>query len=157
MASQLWFLSEELCGLALFDDELDNETKDKMVLVLKEKETGDPLKRATIDLELFHQMTLLDFTSKNSMILFRNMHLPDDFLELLPDQWKHQSSFNDTKSFISLMAITNDDAERGIALIESFSGQFQKDEEQLQFALHFVADHFKKFSKFFKTDLAQQF
>ena len=54
MACHLWFLSEELEGLALFDDELDNETKDKMVLALKEKETGDPLKRVTIDLELIH-------------------------------------------------------------------------------------------------------
>ena len=30
-ACQLWFLAEELVGLALFDDELDNETKNKMV------------------------------------------------------------------------------------------------------------------------------
>ena len=58
---------------------------------------------------------------------------------------------------MSLMASTKDNAERGIALIESFSGQFQMDEEHLQFALQVVADHFKKFSKFFKTDFAQHF
>ena len=39
------------------------------------------------------------------------------------------------------MAITNDHAERGIALIESFSGQFTKDEKQFQFASQVVADH----------------
>ena len=105
-----------------------------MVLAMIEKERGDPLQRATIDLELIHQMTLVDFTSKNSTILFKNMPLPDNFLEFLIYQWKHQSSFNDAKSFISSMAITNDHAERGIALIESFPGQFTKDEEQLQSA-----------------------
>ena len=96
-----------------------------MVLAMKEKERGDPLKRAMIDLELIHQMTLVDFKSKNSTILLKNMHLPDDFLEFPADQWKHQSSFNNAKSFIGSIAITNHHAERGIALIESFSGQFK--------------------------------
>ena len=72
MAGQLWLLSEKLVGLTLFDDELNNETKNEMVLAMKEKETGDPLKRAMIDLELNYQITLLDFTSKNSPILFKN-------------------------------------------------------------------------------------
>ena len=98
-------------------------------------------------------MTLVDVTSKNSMILFKNMHLPDDFLEFPADQWKPQSSFNDTKSFISLMAITNNYAECGIALIESFSGQFTKDEEQLQFGSQVVANHGKKFPEFLKQTL----
>ena len=116
MSGQLWFLSKELVGLAPFDDELDNETKDKIVLTMKEKEIKDPAIRATTDLELIHRMTLVDLTSKNSTTL-QNMHLPDDFLEFPADQWKHQSSFNDAKSFISSMTITNDHAERGIALI----------------------------------------
>ena len=58
------------------------------------------------------------------MILFKNMQFSDDFLEFPADQWKHQSSFNDAKSFISSIAFTNDRDEHGIALIESFSGQF---------------------------------
>ena len=82
MAGQLWFLSEKLVGLALFDDELDNETKNEMVLAMKEKEIGDPLKCATIDLELIHQMTLVDFTSKNSMILFKKCIFLMIFLNL---------------------------------------------------------------------------
>ena len=72
-----------------------------MVLAMKEKERRDPIKRATIDLDLIHQMTSVDFTSKNSMILFKNLHLPNNFLEFPADQWKHQSSFNDAKSFNS--------------------------------------------------------
>ena len=58
------------------------------------------------------------------MILFKNMQFSDHFLEFPADQWKHQSSSNDAKSFISSIAITNDRAEHGIALIESFSSQF---------------------------------
>ena len=57
MAGQSWFLSEEMVGLAPFDDELDNKTEDKMVLSMKEKEIKVPIQRATTDLELIHQMT----------------------------------------------------------------------------------------------------
>ena len=85
------------------------------------------------------------------------MRLSDGFLEFPADRWKHQSSFNDAKSFISSMAITNDHAERGITLIESFSGQFTKDEEQFQFASQVVADHCKKFPEFSEQTLLSNF
>ena len=55
------------------------------------------------------------------------------------------------------MAITNDHAERSIALKESFSSQFTKDEEQLQFASQVVADHCKKFPEFSKQTLLNNF
>ena len=55
------------------------------------------------------------------------------------------------------MAITYDLAERGIALIESFSGRFTKDEEQLRFALQVVVDHCKKFPEFSKQTLLNSF
>ena len=54
------------------------------------------------------------------------MHLPDNLLEFPADQWKHQSSFNDAKGFISSMAIINDHAERGIALIKVFQANLQR-------------------------------
>ena len=58
MAGQLWYLSEELVGLALFDDDLDNGTKDKMVSAMKEKEgEEEPLKCATIDLKFVQATT----------------------------------------------------------------------------------------------------
>ena len=52
-----------------------------MVLTMKEKEITHPIKRATADLELILQMTLVDVANKNSMTLFKNMHRLDDFLE----------------------------------------------------------------------------
>ena len=85
------------------------------------------------------------------------MHLSDDFVGFPADQRKHQSSFNDAKSFISSMAITNDHVERGTALIESFSGQFTKDKEQFLFASQVVADHCKKFPEFSKQTLLNSF
>ena len=108
MAGQLWYLSEELVGLALFDDNLDNGTKNKM----KEKEGEDePLKRATIDLKFVQDKTVVDFATKNSKRLFKNLDVPEDFLPYPAAQWKHQPSFIAAKSFISTLAVTNDHAE----------------------------------------------
>jgi len=37
--------------------------------------------------------------------------------------------------------VVNDQAERGVALIEEFTGHLTKDEEQLQFLLQVVQEH----------------
>ena len=66
---------------------------------------------------------------------------------------KTPAGFNASKSFISTLAVTNDHAERGLALIENFSGCLTKDEDQQQFALNVVSDHRKKFSDTLKRIL----
>ena len=66
MAGQLWFLSEQLVALALIDDNLNNGTKDEMVMAMKEKEREEePVKRSTIDLKFIQEKTVVDFTTKN--------------------------------------------------------------------------------------------
>ena len=154
MAGQLWFLSEELVGLALFDDDLDNGTKDAMVNAMKAKEGKKrPPKRATVDLKVIQEKTVVDFVTKNSRLLFTTLDLPEEFLEHPVDQWKHHPSFSAARSFICTLAVTNDHAERGVALIEDFSGRFTKNEDQLQFALKVVSDHRKKFPNTLKRTL----
>ena len=92
------------------------------------------------------------------MTLFKNLHLPNDLLEFPADQWKHQSNLNDAKKLHQFNDhYQYDHAERGIALIESFSGQFTKDEVQFQFASQVVADHCKKFTEFSKQTLFNNF
>ena len=131
--------------MALFVDVLDNITKDKMVLTMKEKEGKEkPLKHATINMKLIQEKTLVDFTTQISRLPFNNLCLPDDFLEYPAAQWKHQPRFNAAKSLISTLAVTNDNAERAIALVEDFSGRLTKDEQQVQFVLSVGAEHCKK-------------
>ena len=154
MAGQLQFLSEQLVGLALFDDDLDNSTKDEMVMAMQKKEgEEEPLKCATIDLKFIQKKTVVDFMIKNSTLLFKKLDLPEDFLKYLAAQCKHQPGFNVARSFISTLAVTDDHAEHSVALIEDFFGHLTKDEDQLQFALNAVSDHYKKFSDTLKRTL----
>ena len=43
------------------------------------------------------------------------------------------------------MKVVNDHAERGVALIQEFSGLLTRDEDQLQFLLQVVHEHRKAF------------
>ena len=56
----LWYLSEHLVGLALFDDNVSAQTKDEMVAAMTNKEGEEsPLKRVNIDLRSLNCARLL--------------------------------------------------------------------------------------------------
>ena len=86
---------------------------------------------------------------------FRKLRLKDDFLDLPPDTWEEQEDFRDAAAVVRNLAVVNDHAERGVALIEDFNRSLTKDEEQLQFLLQVVADHRKQFPDSQKRTLAQ--
>ena len=82
MAGQLWYLSEELVTLALFDDDLDNTTQDKINIIMQQKGGKEkPLKRANINMKLIQEKTLVDFTFQKLRRPFKNLCIPNDFLE----------------------------------------------------------------------------
>ena len=50
LASHLWYLSEELVGLSLFDDSVPHDMKAKIVQKMGEEGLENPPKRAVVDL-----------------------------------------------------------------------------------------------------------
>ena len=63
--------------------------------------------------------------------------------------------FQRSSQIVRNLAVVNDHAERGVALIQEFNGCLTKDEQQLQFLLQVVADHRKAFPDPRKRILAQ--
>ena len=61
--------------------------------------------------------------------------LPDGFLGEDPDMWTDRDDFKAAQAIVNSLAVTNDHAERGVALISEAtqSGRF-RNEEQLQYA-----------------------
>ncbi|KAG0724105.1 hypothetical protein GWK47_041316 [Chionoecetes opilio] len=76
------------------------------------------------------------------------------FLDLPPDSWQMDEGFQRSSQIVRNLAVVNDHAERGVALIQEFNGSLTKDEEQLQFLLQVVADHRKAFPDPRKRTLA---
>ena len=52
--------------------------------------------------------------------------------------------------------VVSDQAERGVALIEEFSGHLTKDEDQLQFLLQVVQEHRRAYPNVLKKTLQHE-
>ena len=69
------------------------------------------------------------------------MELPDDFLDVDPDEWESREDYQQALAVVHAMAVVNDHAERGVALIQEYCGLLTKDESQLQYLLQIVNKH----------------
>lgn len=130
-ASHLWYLSEELVGLALFDDRVFSSTKRLMVASLDKEEKDKPAKRAEVDMSSFQSRTIDQFVTSNSINLFHILKLPTEFLSVDPDTWESQESYNLARHRLATLKVVNDVAERAVALIQEYNKTLTKDEEDL--------------------------
>ncbi|KAA0184875.1 hypothetical protein HAZT_HAZT009523 [Hyalella azteca] len=60
-----------------------------------------------------------------------------------PATWNEREDFKEAAEVVRELAVTNDHAERGVALEQEYNGLLTKDEEQLQFLMQAIADHRK--------------
>ena len=113
----------------------------------------EPNKRIKIDLDTLREKDLHHFIAKNTTSFFHKLNLKTDFLELLIEEWHTDSSFRESQAAVQALSVVNDYAERGVSLIEEYSGRITRDEEQLQFLLQLVADHRKIFPNALKQSI----
>lgn len=67
LGNHLWYLSEELVGLAFFYDQVSREVKRKIFHALNENDDQeDPSKRATVDFHSIPKKGLADFFTKQT-------------------------------------------------------------------------------------------
>lgn len=146
LASHLWYLSEDLVALALFDNRVPKATKRGIVLAMRDVDGEEnPPRRCTVALETFKEKKLEDFATKRSSILFQRMKLPNGFLDVDPEVWEDNDDFQKALKTVCAMKVVNDHAERGVALIQEFSGLMTRNEDQLQFLLQVVEEHRKAY------------
>jgi len=153
LSKHMWYLSEHLVCLAFFDSAVSTQTKQNMVAALNMEELNVPdskvlpvEKRVIItSLESFHEKKLEDFVTKNSIAFFHKIDISTSFLQSDPSTWEERDDYKMALETVKCMAVVNDHAERGVALIQEYSGLFTHDESQLQFLLQVVADHRRAF------------
>lgn len=158
LAGQLWYLSEDLILFALFDQDVDINTKRAIVKASMEKEgTTKSLKRAEVQLSSVKQKMLVDFVSKSSRTVFATLGVPDGFLLVDPELWGTRDDYKAAAAIVNTLSVTNDHAERGVALIQDAvrSGCF-KNEIQLQYALQVIEKNRAEFPDAKKSTLLQK-
>jgi len=156
MMRHLWYLSEELVGLALFDDDVMPSMKEEIVhAMLSTEEKDTPAKKATISPGSVSSQSLSSLATSNTRLLFKKLKLPNSFLQLPVSQWENNRDYQTAKAFCTSLAVTNDHAERSVALVQTYSGCLTKDEEQLQYLLQVVSQHRKNMPQTLKHTLAE--
>lgn len=151
----LWYLSEELIALALFDNRVSVETKKLMITAMNTPAPDHPPKRPRLESSVFLNTSGLEqFCTANSMLLFHRLQLPTSFLSKDPSQWDADDDYKKCLETVKGLAVVNDRAERGVALIQTFNKKLTKDEDQLQFLLQVVSEHRRLFPDCRKSKLS---
>ena len=84
----LWYLSEELDGMALFDSRVSSESKKLMLEVMRDVAPEHPLNTPRVESSAFlSNRGLEQFCTLNSKKLFQWLALPHEFLAEDPSLW----------------------------------------------------------------------
>lgn len=151
-ANHLWYLSEEMVRFSFFDSDISDDYKIEMCNSLNVDGSLVPIQRIKIS-GIAENIELKRLVSKNTMNFFHKLNLPTSFLALDPSCWNENQSYKNALKIVKQVTVTNDHAERGVALIENFNGKLTKDEDQLQYLLQVVKEHQKKFPNCSKSTL----
>ena len=74
------------------------------------------------------------------------LRISTDFLSSDPETWENRDDYKKACNIINKLQVTNDNAERGVALVQELNKQITYDEEQFQFLIQVVADHRHQYS-----------
>jgi hypothetical protein len=89
LANHLWYLSEDLAALSLFDANVEVEIKRLLVAGLKEDGQENPQPRADVDLaskETLAMKTVANFVPSASLWVFAAFQVPTGFLDKDPSE-----------------------------------------------------------------------
>jgi hypothetical protein len=147
----LWYLSEHLATLALFDERVSDDTKAAMVANFSRPPNQMLYRR--LDKKTFSlSKPLQEYVTSRSLKLFDLLCLnaqerAKTFLSQLPSVWNQDITFQQMTDAVTQMKVVNDCAEWGVALIQTFNIALTKNEDQKQYLLKLVAEHRKEIPK----------
>ena len=83
------------------------------------------------------------------------LNLSQGFQQVPASQWDQNEDYYLARAKVKQVYVTNDHAERGMALVKDFTGRLTKDEDQQQFLLQSVADNRKRYPQALKHNLTE--
>ena len=99
MRGHLWYLSENLVCLALFNDHLPIDLKRKLVSGLSKPAKPNDVRRVVpTAVATFLAVELTDFVTSRSLNIFQALKLPEEFLSVDPEMWAKRTDYRDANS-----------------------------------------------------------
>lgn len=145
LRKHIWYLSEELVAMAMFDDRLSTTTKNAIAAKVNEKASASIDRSNPPNLAEPNELSLTDFATPNTILFFEKLNLSHEFLLKDASEWPELDDYCTAKAFVSKLAVTNDNAERAVALAQAYNKRFTRQEDQLQYILQNVSEHRKKY------------
>jgi hypothetical protein len=112
----------------------------------KQKEGWKDRSVRLTDTRNLSKKSLHQFLNGTSLAALRLLKLDIDFLlESSPKTWPESEDYAAMNETIKAIAVTNDSAERAMALITEFNDSSTRDEENKQFLLQNIEENRRKF------------
>jgi hypothetical protein len=160
LSRHLWYFSEILVGLSLFDDRIGADVKTLMVTNLRLPRSISSVKRLDHPPEPLSSLGLASCFTERTPVIFDAPHFDgkdkaQGFLAKDPKKWHYDTSYQDVWTAASVMTVVNDSAERAIVLMQRYNSSLTKNEEQKQFLLRLVKRHRKIYPSSSKATLVK--
>lgn len=152
-SNHLWYLSEPLIALALFDDRISIDEKKMMVENLQKEKSDTYLKRIKLQKNEIHNTSFSDFVSNRTRQFLIDFEIDIDWLEKDPSTWPKNESYKSAKHFFSELQVVNDCAERSLHLAQNYNAIITKDKIQKECLLFTVQQHKSVYSNCSKSVL----
>lgn len=160
MSKHLWYLSEELIGLAFYDPNVSINEKKKMVENLRCQQSNH-MNRIIVhatpaDVGKYSNKNLSDFVTTETSRFFDRFCLSTEFMEFDPSSWETREDYLQGRSFCQGLNVVNDSAERGVKLMSDFNQILVKKEEEKQYLLQVVEQYRRKYPSSAKSVLLKE-
>lgn len=152
-AAHLWYLSEELVGLSVFDASLSLEEREKIVQSIKTRQGDDEPAKKRIITE--PNVTIEQLATTNTMDFFRVLGIETDFFEQPAQCWSSYDEYKKGEEIVNHLNVVNDPAERAIKLMQDYNRNVTKKENDFQSLLLNVEDFRKKLPNKQKATLTE--
>ncbi|KAK4003149.1 hypothetical protein OUZ56_004931 [Daphnia magna] len=141
----LWYLTEELVILAIFDGRNAHFWRTMMINKLKKIPRPTSFVSAKPKMPQFENTipTLIDLIGQRSWLIFHLLRCTSKEIEWMQFESSHWEKFEDyrfLRDIINGMEVVNDSAEREVKLITDFRNVVHNEEQQ-QFLLQVVENH----------------
>ncbi|KAK3924257.1 Putative gustatory receptor 36b, partial [Frankliniella fusca] len=152
LTNHLWYLSETLVCLALFDDRVPLQEKRTIVTSIQSKQGPvDLMPRGILPPnKKVASLKLSDFASKNSLKFFTITQISTDFLVKDPADWSQDPTYCHGLELVKNIIPVNDIAERGVSLMKKYmtGNKLTHNESQRQYMLQAVEKHRAMYDRF---------
>lgn len=159
LQGQLWYLSEELIGLAVFDTGLPDEERESLVQsILGKQGEAERSTRRNLSIEELTSSSIAELGSTNTALFFEILGIEkDSFFNLPVSEWESNDAYQRGKNIVDHLKVINDHAERRVQLVQNFNGAVTHKEQSFQDLLLNVEDHRKRLPNKKKCTLVNRY